>query len=96
MLQSLVENEGDGWQWTLDELSHFYESVATLPSPQDLGVRPTFLLGREECAVLAREHAGLILEGASLLGRRTAEMHLALATPNKDPAFIPEPFTAGF
>ncbi|HMH13679.1 MAG TPA: maltose alpha-D-glucosyltransferase [Edaphobacter sp.] len=94
MLQTLVENEGDGWQWTLDELSHYYESVATLPAPHDLGVNPTFLLDREECAVLAREHAGLYLEGASLLGRRTAEMHLALATPNDDPAFIPEPFTA--
>ena len=94
MLQALVENEGDGWQWTLEELSHYYDSVATLPAPRDLGANPTFLLGREECAVLAREHAGLYLEGASQLGRRTAEMHLALATPNNDPAFIAEPFTS--
>ena len=94
MLQALVENEGDGWQWTLEELSHYYDSVTTLPTPRDLGANPTFLLDREECAVLAREHAGLYLEGASQLGRRTAEMHLALATPNDDPAFIAEPFTS--
>ena len=94
MLQAFVENEGDGWQWTLEELSHYYDSVSTLPAPRDLGANPTFLLDREECATLAREHAGLYLEGASQLGRRTAEMHLALATPNKDPAFIAEPFTS--
>jgi maltose alpha-D-glucosyltransferase / alpha-amylase len=94
MLQALVENEGDGWQWTLEELSHYYDSVTTLPTPRDLGANPTFLLGREECAALAHEHAGLYLEGASQLGRRTAEMHLALATPNNDQAFIAEPFTS--
>ena len=29
MLQGLVENEGDGWQLTLDELARYYETVAT-------------------------------------------------------------------
>jgi maltose alpha-D-glucosyltransferase/alpha-amylase len=33
------------------------------------------------------------MQAAALLGRRTAEMHLALATPTSDPAFAPEPFT---
>ena len=33
MLQGLVENEGDGWQWTLNELGHFYDAVAILPPP---------------------------------------------------------------
>ncbi|XWK70761.1 hypothetical protein RBB80_06490 [Tunturiibacter gelidiferens] len=40
MLQALVENEGDGWQWTLDELSHYYDSVAILPALHDLGTPP--------------------------------------------------------
>jgi maltose alpha-D-glucosyltransferase/alpha-amylase len=92
MLQGLVENEGDGWQWTLDELSHYYDNVATLPSPHDLGAAPTFL-SENESPPLAREHAGLYLDAAALLGRRTAEMHLALATPTDNPAFISEPFT---
>jgi maltose alpha-D-glucosyltransferase/alpha-amylase len=93
MLQGLVENEGDGWQWTLDELSHYYDNVATLPSPHDLGTAPTFL-SENESPPLAREHAGLYLDAAALLGRRTAEMHLALATPTDNPAFIAEPFTS--
>jgi maltose alpha-D-glucosyltransferase / alpha-amylase len=92
MLQSLIENEGDGWQWTLDELSHYYDTVATLPAPQDLGTPASFLTDGSAPA-LAREHAGLSLEAAALLGRRTAEMHLALATPTPNPAFAPEDFT---
>jgi len=98
MLQSLVENEGDGWQWTLDELSLYYDSVATLPAPQDLGTPPSFLSRSEstsesESSKSAREHAALYLDAAALLGRRTAEMHLALATPTHNPAFMVECFT---
>jgi maltose alpha-D-glucosyltransferase / alpha-amylase len=92
MLQGLVENEGDGWQWTLDELSHYYESVAILPALQDVGT-PASFLNESESPALAREHAGLYLDAAALLGRRTAEMHLALATPTHDPAFSAENFT---
>jgi maltose alpha-D-glucosyltransferase/alpha-amylase len=92
MLQGLVENEGDGWQWTLDELSHYYDSVATLPAPQDLGSEPSLLVDAPPPA-LAREHAGLSLDAASMLGRRTAEMHLALATPTRNAAFMAECFT---
>ena len=92
MLQSLVQNEGDGWQWTLDELGRYYDSCANLPAPEDLGTAPSFL-SDSPASALADEHAGLYLDAAALLGRRTAEMHLALATPTNDPAFAAEPFT---
>ena len=90
MLQGLVENEGDGWQWTLDELSHYYDDVASLPPPPDLGVPRSIRMGEDS---LARERIGPYLDAAALLGRRTAEMHLALATPSDNPAFSAEPFT---
>jgi maltose alpha-D-glucosyltransferase/alpha-amylase len=41
---------------------------------------------------LAEELIGTYLESARLLGRRTAELHLALAAAT-DPNFAPEPFT---
>jgi maltose alpha-D-glucosyltransferase/alpha-amylase len=99
MLQGFVENEGDGWQFTLEELARFYESVATCPMPADTGTPPTFLDDLTDPAAVnipaeAREHAGLSLDAAALLGRRTAELHLALATPTDNPAFTPEPFTS--
>ncbi|MGB2665261.1 MAG: hypothetical protein WAK48_14745, partial [Candidatus Acidiferrum sp.] len=40
------------------------------------------------------DHVGIYLESAATLGRRTAELHLALATPTDDPAFAPELLTA--
>ncbi|HEX3571455.1 MAG TPA: maltose alpha-D-glucosyltransferase [Acidobacteriaceae bacterium] len=96
MLQGFIENEGDGWQFTLDELARFFESVLTCAPPRDVGRGPSFL--EAPCTELipadAREHAGLYLEAAALLGRRTGEMHLALATPTQDHAFAAEPFSA--
>ncbi len=93
MLQGLVQNEGDGWQWTLEELSQYFDSCVTCPVPQDTGSFPAFTTDAATPEA-AREHAGFYLEGAALLGRRTAEMHLALATPTDNVAFRVEPFAA--
>jgi len=86
MLQGLIENEGDGWQVTLDELTRYYEDCLSSTTPTDVGLSPTFLDDPSPDATAARipaaarEHAGLSLDAAALLGRRTAELHLALAT----------------
>jgi maltose alpha-D-glucosyltransferase/alpha-amylase len=52
----------------------------------------------EESALLpaAAPVIGYYLEKAELLGKRTAQMHLALASNPGDEAFAPEPFTASF
>ena len=94
MLQGLVANEGDGWEWTLEELGRYYDSVANCPVPSNLGHSASFL-DDTRAPGIAHEHAGLYLDAAALLGRRTAEMHLALATPTDDPAFRAESFAAG-
>ena len=96
MLQGLVTNEGDGWKWTLEELDRYFETCAPitfpegitdeLKNPVDLSERPT--------SPLARDHVGIYLDSAATLGRRTAELHLALASPTDDPAFAPEPLAA--
>jgi maltose alpha-D-glucosyltransferase/alpha-amylase len=95
MLQGLIENEGDGWQFTMEELARYYEGAVTSPTPTAIGSQPTFLKdpGAEPPPLEAREHAGLYLDAAALLGRRTGEMHLALATPTDDPAFSAEALT---
>ena len=41
----------------------------------------------------AKSSVETYLAAAELLGQRTAEMHLALASDASDPAFAPEPFT---
>jgi maltose alpha-D-glucosyltransferase/alpha-amylase len=92
MLQGLVANEGDGWEWFLDQLAQFFEQIAELPPPVELPV-PTFLANAHVPQQL-RETAETTLAAAALLGQRSAEMHLALATPTADPAFAAEPFSA--
>jgi maltose alpha-D-glucosyltransferase/alpha-amylase len=96
MLQGLVANEGDGWKWTVEELERYYENCAPVAFPEELTgklLNPTELL---ESALpdLARDHVGIYLDSAATLGRRTAELHLALALPSDDPAFAPEPLSA--
>ncbi len=83
LLQGLVQNEGDGWQWTLDELDRYYESTASVKSPAAPTAAETDTVSPE-----ARTHAGLYLDAAAILGRRTAELHLALAS-GRDAAFAP-------
>ncbi len=91
-LQAFARNQGDGWAWTLEELGRYYESVVGCPAPSSLGVAAA-LDGPNDLPPEAREHAGLYLDAAYLLGRRTAELHLALATPTSDVAFAAEPFS---
>jgi maltose alpha-D-glucosyltransferase / alpha-amylase len=97
MLQGLVSNEGDGWQWTLEELDRYYEASAAHNFVQGAvpdGPASLLQLSTAGETAFAREHVGTYLDAAALLGRRTAEMHLALASPTHDPAFIPEPMNS--
>jgi maltose alpha-D-glucosyltransferase/alpha-amylase len=88
MLQGLVANEGDGWAWFLHELSGFFEKVANKESAQEIAA-PTFAEGRR-AAEEFRSLTGAAMDAAALLGRRTAEMHLALSSSKSEPAFAPE------
>jgi maltose alpha-D-glucosyltransferase / alpha-amylase len=92
MLQGMVSNQGDGWQWFLDQLGGFLRAAAaeqSLVSSIEAGQSRD-----SQHSSLIRQHAASTLEAAALLGTRTAEMHLALATPTEDAAFAPEPLTA--
>ncbi len=92
MLQGMVQNEGDGWTWTLGELARFFESVAAAQAPSQEGT-PGTLVEPGSIPAEISNHAALYLHSAALLGQRTAELHLALATPTDDPAFRAEAFT---
>jgi maltose alpha-D-glucosyltransferase/alpha-amylase len=78
MLQPLVRNEGDAWQWTLNHLAACLEQCTA----QDISTPDA-----------SSSVSADFLRAAALLGQRTAEMHAALATPAGDPSFTPEPLT---
>jgi maltose alpha-D-glucosyltransferase / alpha-amylase len=98
MLQGLVANEGDGWKWTIEELDRYYETTAPLPFPENASAElgDPLELSEHSVSQVARDHLGIYLDAASTLGRRTAELHMALAAPSNDPAFAPEPLTSEY
>ena len=99
MLQGLVANQGDGWQWMLEELERYYESNAqeTIPAEElTLPIEDAGQLGMARSSAFACDRAGVALNAAAVLGKRTAEMHLALASSRTNEAFAPEPISAAY
>jgi maltose alpha-D-glucosyltransferase/alpha-amylase len=99
MLQEFVANQGDGWSITLDALGRFYEQCATLQPSEEAPEGPDGTPmdhSAEEIPDRVREKVGLYIDSAAALGRRTAQLHLALAAPTGNPAFQPEPLTADY
>jgi maltose alpha-D-glucosyltransferase/alpha-amylase len=97
VLEGFVPNQGDGWTLALEELSRYYENCATVAYPESGGAAAGDVmdLSEQEPSQLARDHVGIALDYAATLGRRTAELHLALASASGDPAFQPETLAAG-
>lgn len=96
ILQGFVANQGDAWRYTLDALARYFERIMTQVyelKPKDLPKKTVLDLTRGDIPEFAFEVIGLYLESAELLGRRTAELHLALASEPDDQSFKPEPFT---
>ena len=95
VVQGFVPSEGNAWNEALDVLRRFLERAALRHDVPPAGAEaPLPELAAAEIPEIAREHIGVYLESARLLGRRTGELHVALASPVEDPAFTPEPYTA--
>jgi maltose alpha-D-glucosyltransferase/alpha-amylase len=94
--QQFVGNEGPGWDYVLDALQLAVEQVIAHPSPEEIRLTiPPYPLDAADREP-SRSHplVGPHLPWAETLGKRTAQMHLALASDLHDEAFAPEPFTA--
>jgi maltose alpha-D-glucosyltransferase / alpha-amylase len=96
-LHGWVRNEGSAWDWARDELRRFYERALASGRDVHLPPRPagaTLLdLAGMEPPPIGRELFVSSLAGARLLGRRTAEMHLALANATEE-GFGTEPYSS--
>jgi maltose alpha-D-glucosyltransferase/alpha-amylase len=93
ILQEQVANQGDGWSHALDELGRYFERAARR-DPLPPKPRPLLELANTAPPAAIQEVMGSYLQTAAILGRRTAELHLALAGATQDPLFTPEPLTA--
>lgn len=97
ILQAFVPNQGDAWRYTLKSLARFYEDLAKhggatrnpIEARDDLETNA-------EIPEFTRASVEPYLSQVALLSKRTAELHLALASETNDPAFAAEPFDMPF
>jgi maltose alpha-D-glucosyltransferase/alpha-amylase len=94
-VSEFVKSQADGWHHALAELDRFYDDVLGRPGPQAELVpsQAPLELAMEPIPPAMCELSGLSIDGAQQLGRRTAELHLALASAASVPAFAPAAFT---
>jgi trehalose synthase-fused probable maltokinase len=95
MLQQFVPNQGDAWGFTLKSLANYYDEVRKVTVGGETDASGVLTPGKQVDGVpdTAKSSVETYLAAVELLGQRTAEMHLALASDAGDPAFAPEPFT---
>ena len=96
MLHQFVPSEGDAWTFTLNALSRFFERALvspTQPAVAECGTAALIDLATQSPPQIVEETAGGYMAHARLLGRRTAEFHLAFAGARDNAAFLPETFT---
>jgi maltose alpha-D-glucosyltransferase/alpha-amylase len=97
ILQGYVVNEGDAWHLALDAARESFERALARPDAPPLSAPSAsglLALAAEEPSEAVKDVVGPFLESVRLLGVRTAELHLALASEPTNPAFAPEPFSA--
>lgn len=102
LLQESKANQGDGWNYSLEELRRFYERASTKPYLLEPVTAHTVELAKLPLGVMPEvipeeiyELLGIYAKQAALLGARTAELHLALAMDGKDGNFGVQQFTDG-
>lgn len=97
ILHKFVPETRDAWSYTLDSLGNYFEQVMAHYTDYENVQQPSNSLVLDlsvEMPELAREIMGAYLTSAELLGQRTAELHLALASDYENPDFVPESFTS--
>ncbi|BAS55109.1 trehalose synthase [Leptolyngbya boryana NIES-2135] len=86
VLQEFIAGAQSTWDYTLDSLRTYFESLNNHEVPE--------VATLEDIPDFIQTAIGTYLANIQLLGQRTAELHLALATESEHPDFKPEPFTS--
>ncbi len=93
MLQGFVRNQGDAWEYTKQKVAAYFEGirprVGKVPNTPSSSLLE---LAENTIPAEAKQLIGDYIGSAELLGRRTAELHVALSSGQGDAAFDPEPY----
>jgi maltose alpha-D-glucosyltransferase/alpha-amylase len=89
VLQDFIQNDGDGYNVTLDHVRDFFKNYKSYST----GDQADQAQATDDSA-LTRQFAGTYPELARRLGEITGELHNALASDTDQPEFKPEPVTS--
>jgi maltose alpha-D-glucosyltransferase/alpha-amylase len=96
MLQQYVPESQDAWSYAMDSLRDCFERAMVAQIEPEQIVLPSTILSKAVATPIpdmVYELMGSQVRAVELLGQRTAELHLALATDTQDPNFAPEEFS---
>ncbi|HVV55397.1 MAG TPA: maltose alpha-D-glucosyltransferase [Mucilaginibacter sp.] len=98
MMQEMIKSNSDGWTYMLDRLDDFNEKILTNTNlsqiSSELCGSLTSPVSYDETPESLKElYDGSVAELVRLLGIRTGEMHLALASEHGMESFKPEEFS---
>jgi maltose alpha-D-glucosyltransferase / alpha-amylase len=97
MMQELVENQGDAWDYTSDELDRYFERILAYPAFKNVPSPKGDLIKAEPFNELEEEMKDLIgsaiNERITLLAQRTAELHISLSSRPNEADFEPEAYS---
>lgn len=90
-LHRFVSAKADAWTAFMERLARWKQTRRALTLPRMRG--GWFDAAAHDCPATIRRSLNPFVDWAELLGQRTANLHVALATGNRTPAFVPEPLT---
>ena len=101
VVQTYLPEAQSAWDYALDNIRSFFDQVSVeaakdneAPSVEALLTLQANYDDASETKQLANHLMGTYLANMQLLGKTTAEFHLALASDPTDEAFAPEPFSS--
>ncbi len=99
-LHQYIPHETNGWDYMVNNINRFFEQMLTMPK-ENTENKPIPIPSIEQIfneiigiPEEVQSILGNILHSTELLGKHTAELHIALSTNTHDAQFIPEPFTS--
>jgi maltose alpha-D-glucosyltransferase/alpha-amylase len=97
MVHEYIESQGSAWSFVNDALKRFYERLLVNLEKEDFQLKPDKFARPAAYPDLTPKWQELLgynfIDKIQLLGKRTAELHQALALDKENPAFSPEDFS---
>jgi maltose alpha-D-glucosyltransferase/alpha-amylase len=95
ILTGYVHDQRNAWQYTLDVLDRYFELALAKQGVEIPLIHKSLIdMVDEDIPIQIQEMMNSYIETAQLLGQRTAELHIELASDPENPNFAPEAFSS--